>query len=101
MAALARVVPSSEFSVDTNGCACPVGQAVRYESAPCGTTVTLNAYAAALAGIPHELDGIRKVRLLPPASDGPPKAPFGLRVSRTRQGVNGKNCSVLAAGGSK
>src|ERR1700679_1173310 len=98
MAALASIAPSTEFRVDTSGVACPVGQTVRYPSPPCGTTVTLNAYAGAVGGSPHELDGIRKVRLLPPASDGPPKAPFGLRVSRTRQVVNGKNCSVLEAG---
>jgi hypothetical protein len=34
--------PSSEFIVETTGCACPVGQIVMYPSDPLGTTVTLS-----------------------------------------------------------
>jgi hypothetical protein len=56
MAAFANIVPLNEFSVETFGCDCPVGQAVRYERTVCGTTVVLNEYAAALDGTPHELD---------------------------------------------
>ena len=67
----------------------PLAQAVRYASAPWGTTVTLNAYAAAVGGTAHELDGIGKERLLPPVIDGPPNVPVGFLVSRTRHGGKG------------
>jgi hypothetical protein len=39
MAALATILPSNEFKVDTFGCVEPAGHAVRYWSGPCGTTV--------------------------------------------------------------
>ena len=41
MAAFATTLPSKEFRVETNGCTEPVGQVVRYDSGPPGTTVTL------------------------------------------------------------
>src|SRR3974390_3447878 len=43
----------------------------------------------------HALCGILKVRVDPPASCGPPKAPVALRVSAIRQGVTGMNCKAL------
>src|SRR5450631_1447689 len=88
IAAVARTVPSREFSVDTPGCACPVGHAVKNPRKPLGTTVTLNEYAAAVAGTPHGLDWMGKLRLPPPGIAGPPNVPLALRVSKTRQGVN-------------
>ena len=39
MAALATIVPSKEFRVETRGREAPVGQVVRYCSGPEGTTV--------------------------------------------------------------
>src|SRR5271165_13099 len=89
MAALALILPSGEFSVETPGCDCPAGQMVRYPSEPCGTTVTLSEYAVAVEGMPQGLLGIGKLRDEPPGMDGPPKPPDGLRVSTKRQGVTG------------
>src|SRR2546428_7953057 len=40
IAAFATTLPWNEFSVETSGCDCPVGQAVRYVRGPAGTTVT-------------------------------------------------------------
>src|SRR5579872_2911567 len=82
MAAFATTFPAGEFSVDTTGCVCPVGQAVRYPNGPLGTTVTLSEYACAVFGMPLQgLVGMEK--LLEPllAKPEPP------RVSATRHGV--------------
>src|ERR1019366_2220532 len=97
IAAFALTRPSREFSVETGGRDCPLGQMVKYPSiSPCGTTVTFNEYACAVDGIPHALAGMTKSRLLPPSIAGPPKGPAGLRVSATRQGVTGTNRSGCA-----
>src|SRR5689334_1476360 len=93
IAALARIEPSGEFSVETSGCGCPVGQTARKPSVPVrGTTVTLSAYANAVEGIPHELERTGTVRAAPPAMNGPPNGPFAFRVSMIRHGVTGTNC---------
>ena len=42
IAAFATTLPSNEFRVETYGCYEPVGQAVRLERGPLGTTVTLS-----------------------------------------------------------
>src|SRR5690348_4526560 len=94
MAAFAITEPSCEFSVDTSGCACPAGHTLRkFSGPPRGTTVKLSEYAAALAGTPQELDGTGIVRDVFAARNGPPKDPFGFRVSRIRQGATATNCS--------
>src|SRR5216684_2022725 len=85
--------PSRELRVDTKGCACPVGQTVRYASELWGATVTFSAYAWALEGMLQELFEIAKLREVPPARNGPPNGPAGLRVSATRQDVTGTNMS--------
>ena len=57
-AALARISPSTAFSVDTTGCAVPEGQVLSQPKAPAvGTAVMFNEYAAAVVGMPHGLDG--------------------------------------------
>src|SRR5262245_30450232 len=89
IAAFARAVPVRSFRVETSGCAIPVGHVVRKLRAPVGTTVMLSEYAAAVCGIPHELDSTGTWRETPPVSIGPPSGPFGPRVSITRHGVNG------------
>src|ERR1700676_2327080 len=91
MAALALMRPSKEFRVETNGCGWPVGHAVKNESGPCGTTVTFNEYAIAVDGIPQPLPGIAKARTSAASMLGPPKGPFGRRVSAMRQGLTGTN----------
>src|ERR1035441_2801732 len=53
IAALALMRPSSEFRVETPGRAAPVGQRVRNPSCVTGATVTLRAYAVAVAGMLH------------------------------------------------
>src|SRR5271157_3297791 len=92
--ALALVRPSNEFKVEAKGCGCPLGQMVRNPRAPCGTTVTLSEYAAALFGMLQALCGMRNSREVPPLIDGPPKFPGGLRVSATRHGGTETNCSA-------
>src|SRR5437764_1813130 len=52
-----------------------------------------NAYACALEGMWQALAGIVKSRVLWLNRAGPPNAPTGLRVSATRHGVTGINCS--------
>jgi hypothetical protein len=42
IAALATIGSSSALSVDTNGCAVPVGHNVRYPKVTAGTTVAFN-----------------------------------------------------------
>src|ERR1051326_5344860 len=88
---LARIEPSGEFRVETRGCGCPVGQTVRYPRDPAlGATVTLMVYAAAVGGMPQELEAIGIVRVVPPAT----YVPTAPRVSITRHGVTGTNCSA-------
>ena len=41
-AALATTLPVNEFSVETRGRGCPVGERVRKLSRPAGTTVTFS-----------------------------------------------------------
>jgi hypothetical protein len=89
MAALATICPCRSFSVETTGCDCPPGQALRYSRDPAGTTVMLNEYARAVVGNPQELVGTGKVRVPPAPSDGPPNVSVALRVSATRHGVTG------------
>src|SRR5271169_4349972 len=89
IAAFATTLPSNEFSVDTLGCAAPVGHAVRYGSTPFGTTVTFNEYAAAFEGTEHSLAGSTNERVDCAASSGPPNGPFPIRVSTIRHGTNG------------
>src|SRR5689334_5812681 len=88
--ALATTEASKEFKVETTGCARPVGQSVRYESTPGGTTVAFREYARAAAEIPQALDGTVYERVPVAASTGPPNSPFASRVSETRQGLTGK-----------
>src|SRR5271157_3781195 len=94
IAAFATTAPSKEFNVETNGCAAPVGQAVRYDSGPSGTTVTFTEYAAAVEGTVQALAGMANERTVPAPSSGPPNGPSGLRVSATRHGVTGENASA-------
>ena len=54
-----------------------------------GVLPLVKEYAWAVAGIPQLLEGTGNVRETPPASDGPPKLPVGLRVSAIRHGVTG------------
>src|SRR5580698_4065620 len=89
MAAFAVTAPVEEFSVETTGCACPEGHAVKKPSDSCGTAVMLSEYAWAVDGIPQALDCTGKLRPTPPVSDGPPSGAVGLRVSAMRQGVSG------------
>src|SRR5260370_1416895 len=97
-AALALMRPSSEFSVEARGRACPLGQTVRYPREPWGTTVTFREYEAALEGIPQALFGMTKSRDAPPTSDGPANGPLGVfRVSATRQGVMGTKYRAVGA----
>ena len=51
----------------------------------------MSEYACALGGILHALSGTAKLRLELPAIEGPPKSPFGFRVSTIRHGVTGTN----------
>src|SRR5580704_2743010 len=94
MAALALILPSEEFRVETEGCDCPAAHTERNPSGPKGTTVRFREYAAAFAGIPQGLEGIVKLRLLLAGIDGPPKGPLALRVSAIRHGVTGTKWSI-------
>src|SRR5271167_3353226 len=100
MAALALTRPSTEFSVDTTGWPSPLGQIVRYPRTDCGTTVTFSEYATALAGILHGLPLCEsgKERAECPPMGGPPNVPLALRVSTTRHGVSGTNCTANGTG---
>jgi hypothetical protein len=92
MAAFATTVPVYEFNVDTFGIGLPVGHVVNRPMGPGGTIVKFNEYAAAVAGIPHELEGKGKERCVPAVIDGGPNAPVNpaaARVSATRHGVTG------------
>ncbi len=89
MAALAVTTPVEELSVETTGCACPVGHTVRNPRPPCGTAVMLSEYAWAVDGMPHELDCRGNARPTPPVREGPPSGPAALRVSAMRHGVSG------------
>src|SRR5262249_41879363 len=92
IAALALILPSREFSVETVGCGWPAGQIVKYPSVPVvGTTVTLSEYARAVAGIAQLLAGMGTSRVELASITGPPTGPGASRVSATRQGVTGTN----------
>ena len=57
-----------------------------------GTAVMFSEYAAAVDGIPQELDAMGNDRVLFAASEGGPKGPLmpaQERVSATRHGVTG------------
>src|ERR1017187_2894614 len=97
MAALALIRPSSEFIVETPGRCCPVGHIIRYPKYPCGTTVTLREYAAAVAGMLQPPScGMGKSREVPPRIGPPP--PYSGRVSTRRHGVgNDTNCRAVCA----
>src|ERR1017187_9003805 len=45
------------------------------------------------------LSGTAKSRKAPPPIAGPPNSPLAFRVSTTRQGVAGTNCSPVGGGG--
>ena len=89
MAAFAVTAPVKALRVETNGCVCPAGHVVRKASGPAGTTVMFSEYAWAAAGIPQVALGMAKDRVCPPAIDGPPNGPAGIRVSAMRQGATG------------
>src|SRR5580704_11044533 len=74
-AALATGIPSCEPSVAASGKGDPAGQAVRNPSGPGGNTPILSEYACAVPGTSQLLDGIGKLRVAPPTSDGGPNAP--------------------------
>src|SRR5271170_1288944 len=100
MAALALIRPSGEFSVDTVGWPSPLGHIAKYPSVASGTTVALSEYATAVEGMPQGLPLSESGKLrdeFPPIA-GPPKVPSGLRVSTTRQGVSGTNCTGVGTG---
>src|SRR5215467_5572244 len=90
IAAFATTVPVGSLSVDTNGCAEPVGHVVRKLRVVVGTAVMLSEYAAAVAGNPHVLDNTGTALVELAARIGPPSGLVGLRVSITRHGVTGK-----------
>src|ERR1700690_1853949 len=94
IAAFPTTEPSNEFRVETYGFAEPVGQVVRYASAPSGTTVTFSEYASAVAGIPQALAGIGNVREVDAPISGPPNGLFAFRVSAIRHGVTGWKVSA-------
>ena len=71
--------------METSGCPAPAGHAVRYCSIPSGTTVTFSEYAAAVAGIPHPLEGIGNERVSASPILGPPRGPAAPCVSATRR----------------
>ena len=75
IAAFATTCPLIELSVETVGKDSPVGQAVKYPSVVCGSTVMFSEYACALEGILQPLDGIGNSRVEPLAKDGGPNAP--------------------------
>src|SRR4051794_39503480 len=86
MAALALILPSVEFRVETVGWAWPAGQTERKPNGPRGTTVRLSEYARALAGMLQGPPGMLKSRVVAAARFGPPNGPAELRVSAIRQG---------------
>src|ERR1700689_103165 len=45
-----------------------------------------------------EFCGMGKVRKVPPVIGGPPNSPFACRVSTTRQGGTGTNCTAVGLG---
>ena len=49
------IAPSGEFSVETAGCVCPVGQSVRYDNTLVGTTVAFKTNACAVGVVMQEL----------------------------------------------
>jgi hypothetical protein len=51
-------------------------------------------YATAFAGTPQALEGIGIERVAPAGMNGPPRGPFGLRVSMTRHGATITNWSA-------
>ena len=59
----------------------------------------LSEYAEAFAGMPQALEGIGIVRDIPPEMNGPPKGPFGFRVSMIRHGVTVINWSAIVEAG--
>ena len=65
-----------------------------YTKLPAGTTVKLSAYASAVDGI-LQVPGIVKLRVPPPAIDGPPSGPLAFRVSTKRHGATGTNRNAL------
>src|ERR1051326_5056836 len=90
IAAFAVTVPVGALRVATVGMDCPLPQAVRYPSGPFGAAAKFREYACAEAGMLHAVAERRgRVRISPPASDGPPSNPVAVRVSTTRQGVSG------------
>src|SRR6267378_5024499 len=96
IAAAALTRPSVELRVEARGCGCPQGYIVRNPSVPWGTTVTLRENAWAVAGMPQELLAITNPRVELAPRNGPPKSPFGFRVSAIRQGVAGTKRSSAA-----
>lgn len=61
--------------------------------------MTFSEYAVAVEGMPaHGPEGIVKLRDVPVVISGPPKGPLALRVSTTRHGMTGKNCTGVGIG---
>ncbi len=87
IAALATMLPSSAFNVETPGCAPPVPHSDRKPSGAGGTTVAFNEYALADDGMFHALLWTGTVRACAAARIGPPKVPTVPRVSMIRHGV--------------
>jgi len=56
MAAFAVTVPVTAFNVETVGCDCPAGHAVRKPRMPGGIAVKFREYACAVDGIPQLLE---------------------------------------------
>jgi len=79
---VATTVAVRLLSVDTLGCADPLGHSVKYPSGPGGTVVTFSKYACACVGRQPPL----MLRVALAAIRPPPPA---TRVSRTRQGCAG------------
>src|SRR5262249_5093271 len=81
--------PSAELSVETNGCVWPHGNVVKYPRDSRGTTLIFSEDACAVLGILQLLLGIATPGVVRAPKNGPPKGPFGFRVSATRHGVTG------------
>jgi hypothetical protein len=102
MAAFAVTVPVTAFNVETVGCACPAGHAVRKPRMPGGIAVKFREYACAVDGIPQLLERTGKVRAVLATRDGPPNGPVAFLVSAIRHGVSGKNARApLVVAGTK
>src|SRR5438309_11933233 len=99
-AALATILPSPAFNVETVGCA-PSPHRVRKPKAAGGTTVAFSEYAPAVAGMPQVEAVTEKMCDAEEASCGPPKCPSAPRVSTMRQGMVGKKFIPPASAGAK